>query len=146
MAMQDKSQLDPNVQAVMDNMKHRAEVGMKKYGTTTFDNPLTLIAWLRHLQQELMDGAVYTEAAIKKIESSDGFSVASAHHAEMSKVLNQRVTIEETLKRISAPDAPVPCRAVLFTLSLALGTPREFWNDTMKYVVKHGAFPEEAGD
>jgi hypothetical protein len=39
----------------------RAEFGFKKYGTTTDENPLTLIQWLTHLQEELMDALVYGE-------------------------------------------------------------------------------------
>jgi len=54
---------DPNVEAVRKELLERSKVGLRKYGTTTADNPLSLVEWLTHLQQELMDAAVYVEAA-----------------------------------------------------------------------------------
>lgn len=53
---------DPNVEAVRAGLLERSKVGLLKYGVTTADNPLSLVEWLTHLQQELMDAAVYVEA------------------------------------------------------------------------------------
>ena len=46
----------------------RSRVGFKKYGVTTERVDLELVDWLRHLQEELLDAAVYIEAAVKRIE------------------------------------------------------------------------------
>lgn len=48
-------------QKVIDKIKQRQKVGFKKYGITVQDNPLTNTQWLIHLQEELLDGAIYIE-------------------------------------------------------------------------------------
>ena len=59
---------DPNVTSVVQSYLDRAEAGMVKYGVTTSDNPLSLIEWLVHLQQELMDATIYIERTIEELE------------------------------------------------------------------------------
>ena len=52
---------DRVVESVIDQLRTRAEKGKEKYGTTMERDDLTLIQWLQHLQEELMDAAVYVE-------------------------------------------------------------------------------------
>jgi hypothetical protein len=52
---------DRNVRAVRKRLLQRAERGMMKYGVTTCRSPLELKEWLQHLQDELLDAAVYIE-------------------------------------------------------------------------------------
>ena len=59
---------------VCEKIKGRAEVGKAKYGVTMERTDLNTIEWLTHLQEELMDAAVYVErllgdlsAAIKEV-------------------------------------------------------------------------------
>lgn len=59
---------DTNVEAVRQKLLDRSKVGLAKYGVTTERDDLDLVAWLRHLQEELLDAAVYIEAAVKRIE------------------------------------------------------------------------------
>lgn len=59
---------DGNVEAVRQKLLDRSKVGLAKYGVTTERDDLDLVAWLRHLQEELLDAAVYVAAAIKRIE------------------------------------------------------------------------------
>lgn len=59
---------DSNVEAARQKLLDRSKVGLAKYGVTTERDDLDLVAWLRHLQEELLDAAVYVEAAIKRIE------------------------------------------------------------------------------
>lgn len=47
--------------AVAAKLLNRAEVGKRKYGVTMERNDLTLMEWLNHLQEEVMDAAVYIE-------------------------------------------------------------------------------------
>jgi hypothetical protein len=61
---------DPNVERVRAKLLARSEVGIRKYGTTTMRADVDLIGWLKHLQEELLDAAVYIEAAIVKDEES----------------------------------------------------------------------------
>jgi hypothetical protein len=51
----------PALTPLLQKFATRAEFGFKKYGTTTDANPLTLVQWLVHLQEELMDALVYSE-------------------------------------------------------------------------------------
>jgi hypothetical protein len=48
-------------EAVVVQLRTRAEKGKEKYGTTMERDDLTLMQWLQHLQEELMDAAVYVE-------------------------------------------------------------------------------------
>jgi tRNA A37 threonylcarbamoyladenosine biosynthesis protein TsaE len=52
---------DKIVEKVIDLFKKRSERGLKKYGTTLDRNDLTHVEWLQHLQEELMDAALYIE-------------------------------------------------------------------------------------
>lgn len=61
--------IDPNVEAVCRRLHDRSAVGLRKYGVTTADNPLTASQWLTHLQEELLDAVVYIERLRKEIES-----------------------------------------------------------------------------
>jgi hypothetical protein len=47
--------------AVVAQLRTRAKKGKLKYGTTMERDDLTLMEWLQHLQEELMDAAVYVE-------------------------------------------------------------------------------------
>ena len=52
---------DTNVEKVIAQLRERKEKGLKKYGVTTNRKDLSHLQWLQHLQEELMDGAVYIE-------------------------------------------------------------------------------------
>lgn len=55
---------DANIEQVKAILDERAERGIRKYGVTTERTDLTPADWLRHLQEELLDGAVYIEALL----------------------------------------------------------------------------------
>lgn len=55
---------DAHVEAIRDRFLERSIMGFKKYGVTTERTDLTEEQWLRHLQEELMDGIIYIEAAL----------------------------------------------------------------------------------
>ena len=46
---------------VIAKIRQRAETGERKYGTTMERNDLTLRQWIQHLQEELLDAAIYAE-------------------------------------------------------------------------------------
>tara|TARA_R110000822_G_scaffold144136_1_gene282750 strand:- start:473 stop:661 length:189 start_codon:yes stop_codon:yes gene_type:complete len=52
---------DPIVESVVKKYEERSKVGIAKYGTTLQDNELSLLEWLTHLQEELMDATLYIE-------------------------------------------------------------------------------------
>lgn len=69
--------LNPNKDSVVENViskfSNRSDVGIKKYGTTLEDNQLTLIQWLNHLQEELMDSTLYIQKLKEELESNPNF-------------------------------------------------------------------------
>lgn len=52
---------DPIVESVVDQLRSRSEVGIKKYGTTLEDNKLSTAEWIEHAKQEAMDFVLYLE-------------------------------------------------------------------------------------
>lgn len=60
---------DANVEVVRQRLADRAALGLSKYGVTTERGDLSLTDWLTHLQEELMDAAVYTQAAIANADT-----------------------------------------------------------------------------
>jgi len=44
---------------VVDDIKHRAIMGRKKYGVTVAQSPLTEEQWLQHAYEEALDLAIY---------------------------------------------------------------------------------------
>ena len=53
--------IDNIVERVVSLFRSRSQRGIEKYGTTLESNELSNIEWLQHLQEELMDAALYVE-------------------------------------------------------------------------------------
>ena len=52
---------DPHVQSVQRKLDERSARGLAKYGVDLTRGDLSELDWLRHLQEELLDGALYAE-------------------------------------------------------------------------------------
>jgi hypothetical protein len=52
---------DSIVESVIEQLKRRSEIGIKKYNTTLDRNDLSRLEWLQHLQEELFDASLYIE-------------------------------------------------------------------------------------
>ena len=52
---------DSIVAAVVQKFLQRSELGQQKYGTTLDRQDLTILDWIVHAQEELMDGILYLE-------------------------------------------------------------------------------------
>ena len=52
---------DPILLKVLSKYYERSQLGIKKYGRTLDRDDLSLIDWLNHLQEELMDATLYIE-------------------------------------------------------------------------------------
>lgn len=61
--------IDKNVGNVIELMKSRMEVGFKKYGVTTERTDIDALGWLQHLQEELLDAAVYIERLKQEVNT-----------------------------------------------------------------------------
>ena len=51
---------------VCEKIQERANVGKSKYGVTMERTDLNFLEWLQHLQEELMDAAVYVERLMQE--------------------------------------------------------------------------------
>lgn len=58
---------DQIVENVIKKYRDRSEVGISKYGTTLEDSKEDQVAFLTHLQEELLDASLYIEVLLKKI-------------------------------------------------------------------------------
>jgi hypothetical protein len=52
---------DPILLKVLSKYYERSQLGIQKYGRTLDRDDLSLIDWLNHLQEELMDATLYIE-------------------------------------------------------------------------------------
>ena len=59
---------DPIVDSIVHQFKKRSELGIDKYKTTLYDNPIDLKAWIEHTKQELMDAVLYLERIKFKLD------------------------------------------------------------------------------
>lgn len=64
---EDIKKTDPIVESVVNQFQERSRIGIEKYGYTLEENNLSLIEWLEHLKQELMDATLYIERAKQEI-------------------------------------------------------------------------------
>lgn len=63
-----ENKIDPIVEANIAMLRRRSEVGIKKYGVTLADNPISLREWLMHALEETLDKANYLQAAIHELD------------------------------------------------------------------------------
>jgi len=62
---------DSIVEAVVELFRSRSRVGQAKYGTTLDRTDLKPLDWIRHAQEELMDGILYLEKLKKELSKSN---------------------------------------------------------------------------
>ena len=62
--------MDKNVENVVSQLRDREQRGLSKYGVNTERSVLSTLEWLQHLQEELMDGAVYIEKLKKELRNA----------------------------------------------------------------------------
>lgn len=55
--------------AVCEDIARRQDMGIKKYGQTVADNPLTLKQWLQHAYEETLDKAIYLKRSIEEMDA-----------------------------------------------------------------------------
>jgi hypothetical protein len=56
---------------VIAKIEARAELGRQKYGKTMTRKDLTFRQWVTHLQEELLDAAIYAEKLLDEISIPD---------------------------------------------------------------------------
>ena len=65
--VEDLKTLDSVVTSVMQKYIQRSLIGKKKYGTTLDRDDLTIVEWINHTQEELMDATLYLEKLKKTL-------------------------------------------------------------------------------
>lgn len=58
--------------ALQAELQARAAVGMKKYGISVSDRPLSKLEWLQHAKEEALDLAVYLQRLIEDEKRTGG--------------------------------------------------------------------------
>ena len=58
---------DSVVNSIISQFAERSRVGYEKYGTTLDRTDLSLLDWVQHAQEEMMDGILYLEKIKKTI-------------------------------------------------------------------------------
>ena len=61
---------DPIIEKVVNQLVSRSDGGFKKYNVTLDSDNSSLLTWLQHLQEELLDAANYVEK-IKQVLNND---------------------------------------------------------------------------
>jgi len=61
---------DKIVEAVIEELRSRSEVGFKKYGTNLEREDLTTIEWLDHARQEALDFALYLQRIKEDLQNN----------------------------------------------------------------------------
>jgi len=62
---------------VIDFLRSRAETGKRKYGVTMEREDLNFLQWLQHLQEELLDAAVYVEKLKEEVKGYEQITSTS---------------------------------------------------------------------
>lgn len=98
--------MDPNVQAVISKHAERASRGMKKYGVTTERGDLSFLDWMKHLQEELMDAAVYIERLIQEGDKVQKASETIADLMDERRALLKRLEEDVRVDAIGSVFSP----------------------------------------
>ena len=93
--------MDSNVQAVMAKHRSRADMGLVKYGVTTERADLSFVDWLQHLQEELMDAAVYAQRLMADGLTEKLNKDVSLIHELMEERTRLLLRIQDLEKRIN---------------------------------------------
>jgi hypothetical protein len=66
---------DQIVEQVKNKFNERSETGIAKYGTTLERGDLSLLDWLSHLQEELMDATLYIQKLKNELDQNKNGTV-----------------------------------------------------------------------
>ena len=78
---------DKIVEKVVRSFIHRSNVGIEKYGTTMMRDDLTIVEWIQHAQEEMMDGVIYLEKIKDEMKNSN--IIVSTLPQSHTNVLNE---------------------------------------------------------
>jgi len=86
----ERDKRDPVVEQVKDNFTKRSETGIAKYGTTLERGDLSLLDWLNHLQEELMDATLYIQKLKNELDQNpNGIVIAKESWDKADKITHE---------------------------------------------------------
>ena len=81
---------DTIVQSVIDKFQQRSDVGIRKYGTTLDREDLSILDWITHIQEELMDAVLYSQKIKKQLEDNkDGIVITKENWDNADKIIHE---------------------------------------------------------
>jgi len=81
---------DQIVEQVKEKFDERSETGITKYGTTLERGDLSLLDWLSHLQEELMDATLYIQKLKNELDQNpNGIVIAKESWNKADKITHE---------------------------------------------------------
>jgi hypothetical protein len=81
---------DKIVEQVKENFTQRSQTGIAKYGTTLERGDLSLLDWLNHLQEELMDATLYIQKLKNDLnQNPNGVVIAKESWENADKITHE---------------------------------------------------------
>jgi hypothetical protein len=79
---------DPIVLKVMSKFYDRSQRGIEKYGTMLTRTDLDFIDWVTHLQEEMLDAALYCERLKDEYKKNQKAAIIQLMNSEYDEMLN----------------------------------------------------------
>jgi hypothetical protein len=79
---------DPIVLKVMTKFYDRSQRGIEKYGTMLTRTDLDFIDWVTHLQEEMLDAALYCERLKDEYKKNQKDAIIQLMNSEYDEMLN----------------------------------------------------------
>ena len=80
---------DPIVLKVMSKFYDRSQRGIEKYGTMLTRTDLDFIDWVTHLQEEMLDAALYCERLKDEYKTKQKDAIIQLMNSEYDEMLNE---------------------------------------------------------
>lgn len=81
---------DQIVEQIKEKFDERSEIGIAKYGTTLERGDLSLLDWLSHLQEELMDATLYIQKLKNELDQNpNGIVIAKESWDKADKITHE---------------------------------------------------------
>ena len=99
---------DPIVLKVMTKFYDRSQRGIEKYGTMLTRTDLDFIDWVTHLQEEMLDAALYCERLKDEYKTNQKDAIINLMNSEYDEMLNMDSYSEQ-----NAPNNGINCEQEL---------------------------------
>ena len=90
---------DPIVLKVMSKFYDRSQRGIEKYGTMLTRTDLDFIDWVTHLQEEMLDAALYCERLKDEYKKNQKDAIINLMNSEYDEMLNMDSYSEQNVPK-----------------------------------------------